>query len=253
MAELIFLGTGTSQGVPVVGSKDPVCLSSNAKDKRLRTSAFVKFNNLDLLIDCGPDFRQQMLRENLWNIDAILLTHEHSDHVGGMDDLRPVNFLKQSDLPIYGMARVLESIKIRYAYAFGENKYPGSPTFDLHEVDNEFDIEGLKVTPIQVTHGELPILGYKIADLTYITDASFVSEEEIEKIKPTKIMVVNALRKQPHRMHFSLPQALEFIKKVQPEKAFIVHIGFPMGFHDEVQKELPANVFLAYDGLRVKF
>jgi phosphoribosyl 1,2-cyclic phosphate phosphodiesterase len=252
-SKITFLGTGTSQGVPVIGSNDPVCLSTNPKDKRLRASAIINHKGLDLLIDCGTDFRQQMLRENKANVDAVLVTHEHTDHIGGLDDLRPINFLKGEDIPIYGMSRVLEDIKRRYAYAFTEVKYPGTPEFELHPVTADFKIRNISVELIPVLHGKLPILGYKIGGLSYITDASYIGKKEIEKIKHTEILVINALRIKPHSSHLTLAQALGLVEKIQPEKAYLTHISYHLGFHDQVQKELPSGVFLAYDGLEVEF
>lgn len=252
-SNITFLGTGTSQGIPVIGSNHPVCKSLNPKDKRLRTSAMVKYQGLDLLIDCGTDFRQQMLRENLSNVDAVLLTHEHTDHIGGLDDLRPINFIKGEDISIYGLPRVLEDIQKRYAYAFAEVKYPGTPSFQLFPVEDTFQIKGVSINPIHIIHGSLPILGYQIGGLSYITDASYITEKEIEKIKNSEILVINALRINPHHSHFNLAQALDIIKRATPKKAFLTHISFLLGFHDEVQKMLPENVFLAYDRLQVEF
>ncbi|MDR1876730.1 MAG: MBL fold metallo-hydrolase [Flavobacteriaceae bacterium] len=252
-SKITFLGTGTSQGVPVIGSNDAVCLSSNPKDKRLRTSAMVHHKSLDMLIDCGTDFRQQMLRENMSNVDAVLLTHEHADHVGGLDDLRPINFITGENIAVYGLSRVLEDIKRRYSYAFAETKYPGVPGLELYPVRDNFKIREVSIEPIHVMHGKLPILGYKIGKLSYITDASYIVEEEIEKIKYSEILVINALRIKPHISHFTLAQALELIEKARPGRAFLTHISYHLGFHDEVQKILPENVFLAYDGLVVEF
>lgn len=251
-SNITFLGTGTSQGIPVIGSNDPVCKSMDSKDKRLRTSALIHYKGVDILIDCGPDFRQQMLRENKSNVDVVLITHEHTDHTGGLDDLRPINFLKGQDIPIYGKERVLEDIKRRYAYAFAEEKYPGAPGFELHSVQGIITLPNVSILPINVLHGKLPILGFKIGGLSYITDASYVSEEEIEKIKHTDILVINALRKDAHASHFNLTQALEFIDKVKPQKAYLTHISYQLGFHEEIEKMLPPNVFPAYDGLKVE-
>lgn len=252
-SNITFLGTGTSQGIPVIGSNDPVCKSQDEKDKRLRTSALVQYKGLDLLIDCGPDFRQQMLRENKSNVDAVLITHEHTDHIGGLDDLRPINFLKGQDIPIFGKERVLEDIKRRFSYAFAEVKYPGAPGFELHSVNGDISFQDVSIQPIHILHGKLPILGYKIGGLSYITDASSISEEEIEKIKFSEVLVINALRKEAHASHFTLFEALEIIEKVKPKKAYLTHISYQLGFHEEVEKTLPNHVFLAYDGLKVEF
>lgn len=250
---IIFLGTGTSQGVPVIGCTDPVCLSKNPKDKRLRTSALVNYKGLDLLLDCGTDFRMQMLRESKTNVDAVLLTHEHTDHIGGLDDLRPINFLKKKDIPIYGLPRVLDNIKKRFSYAFDENKYPGAPGFELFPIHNAFEIESIEIYPIHVLHGKLPIIGYRIGELSYITDASFVSNEEIRKIYESKILVINALRHEEHHSHFNLKQALDLIKKVNPTEAYLTHISYELGLHQEVEHMLPSNIFIAYDGLTIDF
>lgn len=250
---ITFLGTGTSQGIPIIGCTDPVCLSNNPKDKRLRCSALINYNGLDILLDCGTDFRTQMLRENKANVDAVLLTHEHTDHVGGLDDLRPINFIKKQDIPIYGLARTLDDIKIRYSYAFSKNKYPGTPGFQLFPVKDVFNIKNIKITPIHVLHGKLPILGYKIGSLSYITDASFIDEKEMDKIFNSEILVLNSLRLEEHHSHFNLDQALQVIDKVKPKKSYLTHISYQLGFHEEIEKNLPPNVFLAYDGLELNF
>jgi phosphoribosyl 1,2-cyclic phosphate phosphodiesterase len=251
--KVTFLGTGTSQGIPVIGSKHPVCLSSNPKDRRLRVSVMLSWDNYNYVIDCGPDFRQQMLRENVTKIDGILLTHEHSDHTAGIDDIRPLNF-NHGALAFYAEKRVFESLHQRFRYIFEtKNRYPGAPSISEVEItkDTRFTIGGKNVTTVQALHNDLPVLGFKIDDFTYLTDVKTIAKAEIEKIKNTKYMVINALRESPHKSHFNLSEALQFIEEVKPEKAYITHISHLMGFHDEVNKRLPKNVFLAYDTLKL--
>lgn len=250
--ELLFLGTGTSQGIPVIGSNDPVCLSTDFRDKRLRSSIFISSKNKGIVIDTGPDFRQQMLTNNIDKVDAILYTHEHSDHTAGIDDIRP--FCKRfGHMPIYAQARVLENLKTRFAYIFAtENRYEGAPSVASNIVEaSKFNIGDLEITPIKIGHGEIGILGYRIGDLAYITDAKTIDDKEILKLKGVKILVVNALRIAEHPTHFSLQEALDFIEKIEPDKAYITHISHKLGFHKVVQKNLPENVFLAYDGLKI--
>jgi len=253
LIKLIFFGTGTSQGIPVIGSKHEVCFSKDIKDKRLRSSALIEVKGKSILIDCGPDFRQQMLLNSKSNLDAILLTHEHNDHVLGLDDVRPINFQKQKDIPLYGLRRTLHEVKLRFPYAFVSEKYPGTPGFELNNIDeNPFFIDEIEILPINILHGILPIIGYRIENLAYITDASFVEEIEFEKLKNLEVLVINSLRKESkHPSHFILEESLDFINKVKPNKAYITHISHLMGFHEEVQKTLPKNVFLAYDGLEI--
>lgn len=250
--KITFLGTGTSQGIPVIGSKHPVCLSSNPKDKRLRVSILIEWSGHTYVIDCGPDFRQQMLRAKCEHLDGILFTHEHSDHVLGLDDIRPFYF-RQGDIPIYGHSRVIEALKQRFSYIFEtKNKYPGAPTVICNEIVNEvFNLNGLDIIPVSGMHDKLQVFGFRFSDFAYLTDMKTVEKPEINKIKNVKVLVVNALRKEPHRSHFNLPEALEFIDKVSPEKAYLTHISHLMGFHEEIEKELPNNVFLAYDGLQL--
>lgn len=251
--KVTFLGTGTSQGIPVIGSNHPVCLSTNPKDKRLRVSVLLYWDNFSYVIDCGPDFRQQMLRENVSKIDGILLTHEHSDHTAGLDDIRPFNFL-QGDLPFYAHKRVFAALRERFAYIFEtENKYPGAPSIKEVEIDKNtpFSIGGKNVIPIEAMHDTLPVLGFRIEDFTYLTDVKTISDEEVEKIKNTKVLVVNALREAPHYSHFNLSEALEFVEKVKPQQTYLTHISHLMGFHEEVEKKLPNNVHLAYDTLTI--
>lgn len=248
-----FLGTGTSQGIPIIGSTHPVCLSSNEKDKRLRVSVLLSWKEFNYVIDCGPDFRQQMLRQHINRLDGILYTHEHSDHTAGLDDIRPY-FFRQGNIPLFAHSRVVTSLKKRFDYIFEEkNKYPGAPTVDINLVKNNepFSIGDTLVTPINVMHNKVQVFGYRVGDFTYLTDVKTIAPEELEKIKGSKVVVVNALRIEPHISHFNLEEALAFIDLIQPEKAYLTHISHLLGFHDEIEKSLPSNVHLAYDNLTI--
>ncbi|NJW53309.1 MBL fold metallo-hydrolase [Salinimicrobium oceani] len=251
--KVTFLGTGTSQGIPVIGSNHPVCRSQNPKDKRLRVSALVEVDDLRILIDCGPDFRQQMLTNKVERIDAILYTHEHSDHTAGLDDIRPY-FFRQGDIPIYAHARVMASLQKRFDYIFAsENKYPGAPSVQENLIENtSFTVKGIPVIPVEVMHNRVQVFGFRIRDFAYLTDAKTIAQAEAEKLKGVDVLVVNALRTEPHHSHFNLDEALEFIAKINPRRAYLTHISHNMGFHDEVQANLPENVFLAYDNLQIE-
>ncbi|TBX70216.1 MBL fold metallo-hydrolase [Flavobacterium silvisoli] len=252
--QVYFLGTGTSQGIPVIGSNHPVCKSTDLKDKRLRVSVWITWDDNSIVIDCGPDFRQQMLTSECHRLDAILFTHEHADHTAGLDDIRPFFFRQKKDIPIYGHKRVLENLKTRFDYIFKtENKYPGAPGVETFEVKNnqEFTIGNTKITPINVNHGNLTVFGYRIQDFVYLTDVKSIDDSEFEKLRGVKVLVVNALREESHHSHFSLQDALDFIHLVQPERAYLTHISHLMGFHEEIQQRLPANVYLAYDNLKI--
>ena len=251
--KVYFLGTGTSQGIPVIGSNHPVCKSTDFKDKRLRVSVWVSWENYSFVIDCGPDFRQQMLSSNCQKVEGILFTHEHSDHTAGIDDIRPFNF-KQGKIPIYAHQRVIDNIKRRFEYVFETvNKYPGAPSVETIEVINNqpFPLGNKMVIPIDVMHGNLQVFGYRIDDFAYLTDVKTIEKSEIEKLKNLNVLVINALREEPHDMHFNLKEALDFITLVQPKTTYLTHISHIMGFHEEVQKRLPENVFLAYDNLEI--
>ncbi len=253
---LKFLGTGTSQGIPVIGSHHPVCLSNNQKDKRLRTSALLTTDSRKkILIDCGPDFRQQMLNNQEDQIDAVLITHEHNDHIIGLDDLRPLIFKNKKSMPIYSNSRVGAEIKNRFPYAFTEQKYPGAPSFDLFEINDNFTLfDEVEVQPIDIIHSEINILGFKFKNLAYITDASKIDDKEKEKLKNLDYFIINCLRKtEPHHSHFILPQILELVEELKPKKTYLIHISHHLGFHEEVEKELPYNIHLAYDGLEIEF
>ena len=248
-----FLGTGTSQGIPVIACTCSVCQSVDYRDKRLRTSVFVEVDQKKIVVDTGPDFRQQMLRENVSQLDAVLFTHEHKDHVAGLDDVRSFNFYQQKDMPVYGSESVLNALKREFAYAFAPVKYPGVPQIDLNEIKNELQIiEGIEILPIQVMHYKMPVFGYRIKDFVYITDANFISDEEKEKMKGAKVLVVNALQKEDHISHFTLAQALELVEELKPEKAYFTHFSHRLGKHADISLELPDNVELAYDGLRIE-
>jgi phosphoribosyl 1,2-cyclic phosphate phosphodiesterase len=246
-----FLGTGTSQGIPVIGISHPVCLSNNIKDKRLRVSIWVSWDDFSLVIDCGPDFRQQMLVSKCAKIDAILFTHEHSDHTAGLDDIRPFNFL-HGDLPVFAHSRVIENLKKRFDYIFEtKNKYPGAPSVSTNEVINNhnFSLGNKLIIPINGMHGNLQVFGYRIDGFAYLTDIKTIEEAEILKLNNLTVLVINALRDEAHHSHFNLQEALDFITLVKPKKAYLTHISHNFGFHDDVQKRLPENVFLAYDNL----
>lgn len=250
--KITFLGTGTSQGVPVIACECPVCMSPDSHDKRLRASLLVETAQNVFVIDAGPDFRQQMLNARVKKLDAILLTHEHKDHIAGMDDLRAFNYKSQAAIDIYAEERVQSAVRKEYAYVFSENHYPGVPRMELHGIEGyNLSIKGDTIVPLRVFHYRLPILGFRIADMAYITDANYISEETKEKLIGVKYLVINALRKEKHISHFSLGEALELVREVSPRKAFITHIGHQMGRHADVNRELPANVTLAWDGLEV--
>lgn len=251
--KIYFLGTGTSQGIPVIGSDHPVCLSMDIKDKRLRVSVWIEWDDFSFVIDCGPDFRQQMLVSNCPKIDAIFFTHEHADHTAGLDDIRPY-FFKQGEIPIYAHSRVLKNLEKRFDYIFEtENKYPGAPGVLPTEVSNDIPIlfKNKKITPINVWHGSLQVFGYRFGDFAYLTDVKSVDEEELSKLENLEVLVINALREELHDTHFNLKEALDFIHLVKPKKTYLTHISHIFGFHEEIQNKLPENVFVAYDNLEI--
>ncbi len=252
--KVTFLGTGTSQGIPVIGSKHPVCLSDDLKDKRLRVSVLLEIKDKTYVIDCGPDFRQQMLQHQVEMLDAILITHEHSDHTAGLDDIRPFYF-RQGAISFYTTIEVFAALKKRFGYIFEtHNKYPGAPTISQHVVSKKqpFLLDDTLVTPVEALHNTLPVLGYSMEGFTYLTDVKTMAPDEIDKIKGTKVLVINALRHEPHPSHLNLEEALAFIDKVKPHRAYLTHISHHLGFHQRVQETLPENVFLAYDGLTIE-
>ncbi|WP_452224812.1 MBL fold metallo-hydrolase [Lacinutrix chionoecetis] len=248
--KITFLGTGTSQGIPVIGSTHPVCLSTNSKDKRLRVSIMVEWEGYTFVVDCGPDFRQQMLRANPDKIDAFLFTHEHADHTAGLDDMRPF-FFRQGDINIYAHQRVLEQLHQRFAYIFTtEKKYPGVPNLIENEVKNKpFNINNLTIIPVEGLHYKLPVFGYRFGNFAYLTDMKSIAEAEKQKLQNLEVLVINALQIKEHISHFTLDEALAVILELKPKKAYLTHISHHLGFHDDVQQKLPENVFLAYDEL----
>jgi len=248
--KITFLGTGTSQGIPVIGSRDKVCLSTDQKDKRLRSSIMVELENTCLVIDCGPDFRQQMLRSGVSKLDGIIFTHNHADHTAGLDDTRPFTN-RNGVLSIYAKEDVIEDLKARFNYIFTtKNKYLGAPELEICSIDNNpFFINDLQILPVEVVHGRLKIFGFRFQNVAYITDANHISDEEMEKLHGLDVLIINALRNEPHPTHYNLQQALAIIEKVQPKKSYLTHISHKLGFHEEVSRQLPENVFLAYDGL----
>lgn len=249
--KLRFLGTGTSTGVPQIGCKCKVCQSFNKKDKRLRASALLYTENTNLLIDCGPDFREQILCCDSPHLDALLITHSHYDHVGGIDDLRP--YCKGRDFPIYCKSDVSEDLRNRVPYCFAKHPYPGVPSFDMHIInpDEPFYIGDIKIIPLPVMHYKLSILGFRINNLAYITDARYISDETINLLKGIDTLVINALRHDVHLSHFNLKQALEVINIVNPRISYLTHLCHQMGFHEEEERKLPKNIKIAYDGLKI--
>ncbi len=250
--KLTFLGTGTSQGVPVVACQCPVCSSNNPKDKRLRASVMIETETQCLVIDAGPDFRQQMLSHHVLHLNGILLTHEHVDHIFGLDDIRAFNWVQKQPTDIYAEERVQIAIRRIFDYVFATFRYPGIPQMHLHLIENKpFQISDLEVIPIRGLHYKLPVFGFRFGKLAYVTDVNHLENAEIDKLRGLDVLVLNALRKEEHISHFNLSQALELIAEVKPGKAYLTHLSHQMGFYDEVQKELPENVFLSYDGLEI--
>ena len=248
--KITFLGSGTSQGVPVIACNCDVCKSNDANDKRLRASILLETEEHTIVIDAGPDFRQQMLRENIQKLDAVLFTHEHKDHIAGLDDVRAFNFKFQKPMDIYGTSNVHEALKREFFYAFGDKSYPGLPLLHLVEIKNKsFSIEDILFLPIEVMHHKMPVFGYRIKNFAYITDAKTISSIEKQKLLNLDILVLNALRNEKHISHFNLDEALELIKELNPKRAYLTHISHLLGKHAEVQSSLPPNVFLAHDGL----
>lgn len=249
-----FLGTGTSQGVPVIGCDCKVCTSTDARDQRLRPSILVSHEELRIGVDVGPDFRQQMLRAKVKNLDALLITHEHNDHVIGLDDVRPFNFRSRQNMPIYATTSVQKELRKRFAYIFTSN-YPGIPRLDLKTIRHAqpFGIGQISILPIEVIHGTLPVLGFRFGDFTYITDAKTIAPESLDLLAGTKTLVLNALHHETHYSHLNLDEALEIVAQIQPEQTYFTHISHRMGLNREITEQLPAGVSLAYDGLELEF
>lgn len=250
--KVTFLGTGTSTGVPVIACNCRVCRSTDMRDRRFRTSVMVQSAKTTVVIDCGPDFRIQMLRHNVEDIDAIVFTHSHRDHVAGLDDVRAFNFILNKSVDVYGKQEVMDDIKTEFPYIFHKGSYFGAPQLTTHIISNEgFLIGDLPFIPINVLHGETHIFGYRIHDFSYITDASYIGPEELKKVEGSKVVVLNALRNSRHTSHYSLSEAMEILNRLQPRSAYLTHISHFLGLHEEVQNKLPSSIFLAYDGLEI--
>jgi len=247
-----FLGTGTSQGVPVIACNCPVCNSIDFKDKRLRSAVHIQTGTTSFIIDIGPDFRQQVLREKILTLDAILLTHEHKDHTAGLDDVRSYNFKQNKDMPVYGKKEVLEQLRTEFQYIFNGTKYPGVPRVELKEIGNStFSINELAIEPVEVFHYKLPVFGFKIADFAYITDAKTIAKKEKAKLRGLDVLVLNALQHNAHISHLTLEEALALIEELKPKEAYLTHISHYLGLARNVEQILPENVHLAYDGLKL--
>jgi len=251
--EITFLGTGTSQGIPLIGCTCEVCLSKDNKDKRLRSSVLVSVENKNLMIDAGPDFRQQMLREKITQLDAVLLTHEHKDHIGGLDDVRAYNYIQKKAMDIYAEKRVNELLQSRdFAYVVERKDYPGIPQMQFKNITEEqFMINGIKIIPVRGLHMSLPVLGFRINKFAYITDMNYISTEERNKLRGLDVLVINALRRKKHVSHFNLEEALEVIEDTKPGRSYLTHMSHQLGFHKTFKNELPSSVSPAYDGLKI--
>lgn len=248
-----FLGTGTSQGVPIICCECAVCKSNDPKDNRLRSSILIESETTKVIIDAGPDFRQQLLRKNLKSLDAVVFTHEHKDHIAGLDEVKAFNYFNNMKMPVYATERVQTALKREFAYIFSEEKYPGIPEIDLHTITDEpICINDIKLLPIDVIHYKMPVKGYRIRNFTYITDANYISETEKEKIRGSEIIVINALRKEPHLSHFTFSEAINLMQELKPKKAYFTHISHQLGLHQDVSLELPNFIELAYDGLHIE-
>ena len=253
--QITFLGTGTSQGVPVIGCSCAVCRSVDYRDKRLRVSVHVQTQGKSIVIDSGPDFRQQALREHINHLDALVFTHEHKDHTGGLDDIRAYNFRQQQDMPLYAEPRVLEQLQREYAYIFAQHKYPGIPQVELHPILSDtaaFAVAGIEFQPIRALHYKLPVLGFRVGGFTYVTDANHLSPEALEQMRGSDVIVLNALRHEKHISHFTLQEAVAILEDLAPTRAYLTHISHQLGRHRDVEAQLPAFIRLAYDGLRIR-
>jgi phosphoribosyl 1,2-cyclic phosphate phosphodiesterase len=251
--KVTFLGTGTSQGVPVIGCQCETCRSVDFRDKRLRVSVHLEIDGKSIIIDSGPDFRAQVLRERIERLDALLFTHEHKDHTAGMDDIRAYNYLQHKSIPVYAEQRVLDQLKREFSYIFSGHNYPGIPRVSLVPISNTpFAVDGIEIIPIRVLHYKLPVFGFRIGNFTYITDANAIPEEEMDKIRGSEVIVLNALRHESHISHFSLPEAVDILQELQPERAYLTHISHTLGTHREVENDLPSFIRLAYDGLSIE-
>ncbi len=251
--KITILGSGTSQGVPVIACPCEVCQSSDTRDKRLRTSVMISDGITCLVIDAGADFRQQMLAHQVKKLDGLLITHGHKDHTGGLDDVRAFNWVQNKPMDIYARGDVLQTIKGEFPYAFGSNKYPGAPQINLHTIaDANLLIGSMDITPINAIHGQLPVTGFRIGAFSYLTDASTIESDDLNKMKGSKVIILNALRQEKHHSHFSLQEAVDILTYLSPDQGYLTHISHQMGFHKDVQKQLPKNVFLAYDGLVIE-
>ena len=247
-----FLGTGTSLGIPMIGCKCDVCKSVNPKNNRLRASLLIKYNNKNVVIDCGPDFRTQLLRAGVDNLESVLITHEHRDHIAGLDDIRSINYILRKSVDVYLSPASLEAVKVEFPYIFQPGDYKGAPKINFKKITHSpFELIGLKFIPLEVDHRNMKVFGFRIGDFSYITDANHIPEETMKLLKGTKILVINALRIKKHPTHFNLEEAVEIAKKIGAKKTYFTHLGHLIGKHDEVNKNLPKGMALAYDGLRI--